>query len=91
MILFSSLFLFKLANSFLESRFSEDNQTTFSILSSTEGSTAATSYFEVVQILISLGVIYSIKKIKYRRSHILVKTLIFVSNLMIVAKFFGDQ
>ena len=35
--------------------------------------------------------IYSIKKIKYRRSHILVKTLIFVSNLMIVAKFFGDQ
>ena len=80
-----------MANSFLESRFSEDNQTTFSILSSTEGSTAATSYFEVVQILISLGVIYSIKKIKYRRSHILVKTLIFVSNLMIVAKFFGDQ
>ena len=44
-----------------------------------------------MQILISLGVIYSIKKIKYRRSHILVKTLIFVSNLMIVAKFFGDQ
>ena len=55
------------------------------------GSTAATSYYEALQVCISLAVIYVIKSIKYRRSHVLVMALICISNIMIVTKFYFDM
>jgi len=87
-VLFAGLFLFKVANSIVESKHSATNTATSS---STLGSTAATSYFEVFQASLSLGCIYAIKKIRYRRPYLLAMTLILISNVMIVAKFFGDK
>ena len=58
--------------------------------SSTIGSTAATSYYEVMQVFISCGVIWSIKKLKCSRSYLLVMLLICISNIMIVTKFYAD-
>lgn len=60
-------------------------------MSNTDGSRASTAYFEVVQICVSLGIIYAIKKIKYHRSYFLVMALIVISNCIIIIKFFGDQ
>mmetsp|Transcript_34051 Transcript_34051/g.44943 ORF Transcript_34051/g.44943 Transcript_34051/m.44943 type:complete len:128 (-) Transcript_34051:3115-3498(-) len=87
-LLFAGLLLFKVANTIVESKFSISDTATSS---STLGSTAATSYFEVFQAALSLGVIYAFKKIRYRRPYLLAMLLILISNIMIVMKFFGDQ
>ena len=89
-VLFSGLLLFKVANSILEAR-SECTISDTATTSCTLGSTAQTSYFEVFQSALSLGVIYVIKKIRYRRSYLLTMVLIVISNALIVFKFFNDQ
>jgi len=83
-VLFATLLVFKITNSILESKETEKSA------SSTFGSTAATSYYEVLQVILSASMICSIKKLKYNRSYILVMLLIAVSNVMIVTKFFTD-
>ena len=88
MILFACLLVFKVTNSAIEAKLTESQ--VFSIMSNTDGSRASTAYFEVVQICVSLGIIYAIKKIKYHRSYFLVMALIVISNCIIIFKFFGD-
>ena len=83
-ILFATLLIFKITNSILESR------ETLKSASSTFGSTAATSYYEVLQVILSASVIFSIKKLRFNRSYVLVMLLITISNVMIVTKFFTD-
>ena len=87
-VLFAGLLLFKVANTIVESKLSIESTTTSS---STLGSTVQTSYFEVFQAALSLGCIYAIKKIRYRRPYLLAMMLVLISNIMIVMKFFGDQ
>ena len=60
------------------------------IVSNTKGSNAKTAYQETIQVLISLAVIYCIKKLKSRYASTQVMALIFVSNIMIVFKFYFD-
>lgn len=88
-ILFTSLLIFKVANSIIEIKKKEEQG--IATTTSSIGSTAATSYYEALQVAISLSVIYVIRKIKQRRSHIIVLALIIISNIMIVTKFYVDQ
>lgn len=89
-VLFGCLLLFKVTNSIVESKYDVEKENT-STSSSTLGSTAATSYFEVFQSFLSLSCIYAIKKIRYNRPLFLAMMLVVISNIMIVAKFFSDQ
>jgi len=59
-------------------------------MSETEGSKANTAYQETIQVIISLTVLYCIKKLKSKYAFTQVMSLIFVSNLMIVIKFYND-
>lgn len=88
--LFGCLLLFKVTNSIVESKYDVDKENT-STSSSTLGSTAATSYFEVFQSFLSLSCIYAVKKVRYSRPLFLAMMLVVISNIMIVAKFFSDQ
>jgi len=90
-ILFTVLLLFKIVNSVIKTKQDENDVGAFMIMSSTEGSTADTAYYEVIQIIMSIGIIYAIQKIKFRRSYFLVMSLIIISNGMIVFKFYGDR
>lgn len=90
-ILFTVLLLFKIVNSVIKTKQDENDVGAFMIMSSTEGSTADTAYYEVIQIIMSIMIIYAIQKIKFRRSYFLVMSLIIISNGMIVFKFYGDR
>jgi len=90
-ILFASLLIFKIINSFIKAKQVNSEAFVVDFMSDTDGSTASTAYQEVVQVCISLAVIYAIKKLKYRRSQLLVMGLIVISNIMIVIKFYSDQ
>jgi len=92
-ILFASLLIFKISNSFIAAKNHEKSheKSVVDLMSDTRGSTAATAYQETLQVLISLAVIYAIKKLKTKYAFTQVMSLIFVSNLMIVIKFYNDQ
>lgn len=64
MILFAFLMIFKTVNSWLEGSDLLAFSTTVT-QSNTDGSTLQTVYFEATQILLSLIVIYLIKKVKF--------------------------
>jgi len=83
-VLFATLLIFKITNSFLES------QETQKSASSTFGSTAVTSYYEVLQVIFSSLVICFIKRVKCNRSYIFAMLLITISNILIVTKFYTD-
>lgn len=89
-LLFFVLFIFKVTNSIVEAKYKVKDGRTTSTTSSTLGSTAETSYLEVFQFSVSLGFIYAIQLIRYRRPYLLAMILVLVSNVMIVFKFFRD-
>ena len=89
-ILFATILIFKVTNSVIESRLSSGT-VSVGITSSTVGSTASTSYYEALQLTLSMLVIYMIKKVKYKHSYVLVMLLICAWNILIVTKFYIDQ
>ena len=91
-ILYSILGLFKIFNHILESneKTTSKNDTQTLNRSDTAGNTLNTIYVEVIEVLVSLSAIYTIRKVKSIRSDIVIFSLVVIFNIMVNIYFYID-